>query len=122
MADVRYTIQVQADKAPFSQAFNANGRTTDMATAGMLSVTLALGTTTQVIGTSTMGALGMCFARSLSTTITHTVSFGRLSGTTLFEVVRLKGGDAALLRLAPGNYAAKASAEGQRLLVNILED
>ena len=122
MPDIRYMIQLQAEKGNFSQSFVVNNRTTDMATAGMLSVTLSLGTTTTEISTATMGSLGICFARSLGTSTAQTVSFGRISGTTLFDAVRLKGGDAAMLRLAPGNYAAKASAAGEKLLLNILED
>jgi hypothetical protein len=49
------------------------------------------------------------------------VSFGRLDGTTLHETVRLRPGDAALFRLAPGNYAAKAAVSG-RLMLQVLED
>ena len=122
MADVRYTIQVQADKSPFRQQFAASGVTADMATSGMLSVTLALGTATSAVSTANITKLGLCFARSLATSTAHEVSFGRVSGTTLFEVLRLKGGEAALLRLAPGDYAAKGSTANLRLLLNVLED
>lgn len=122
MPDIRYTIQLQANKESFSQQFAANGRTTDMTTAGFLAVTLSLGTATSAISTSNITTLGMCFARSLGTSQSNTVSLGRVSGTSLFDVVRLKGGDCALLRLAPGNYAARASVAGEKLLLNILED
>jgi hypothetical protein len=37
-------------------------------------------------------------------------------------VVKLRPGEPAMLRLAPGNYAAQAAGEGYRLLVAILED
>ena len=77
---------------------------------------------TQAITTASASSLGLCFARSLATSGTHTVSFGRVSGTTIFETVRLKAGDATILRLAPGNYAAKADAPGSRLLLQILEE
>jgi hypothetical protein len=40
----------------------------------------------------------------------------------IFETVRLKAGDATILRLAPGNYAAKADAPNSRLLLQILEE
>lgn len=122
MADVNYTINAQVQKGALSQSFAASGVTADIATAGMLAVTLNLGTSTTQITTTSLGALGLCFARSLATTETHTVSFGRLDGTNLFETVRLKAGEAAILRLASGNYAARAAVTGSRLLINVLED
>ena len=122
MADVNYTINAQVQKGALSQSFAASGVTADIATAGMLAVTLNLGTSTTQITTTSLGALGLCFARSLATTETHTVSFGRLDGTNLFETVRLKAGEAAILRLASGDYAARAAVAGSRLLINVLED
>lgn len=122
MADVNYTINAQVQKGALSQSFAASGVTADIATAGMLAVTLNLGTSTTQITTTSLGALGLCFARSLATETTHTVSFGRLDGTNLFETVRLKAGEAAILRLASGNYAARAAVAGSRLLINVLED
>lgn len=122
MADVNYTINAQVQKGSLSQSFAASGVTADIATAGMLAVTLNLGTSTTQITTTSLGALGLCFARSLATETTHTVSFGRLDGTSLYETVRLKAGEAAILRLSPGNYAARAAVTGSRLLINVLED
>jgi hypothetical protein len=40
----------------------------------------------------------------------------------MFEVVQLKPGEAAWLRLAPGNYAARAAAATTPLMLQILED
>ena len=60
-------------------------------------------------------------ARSLATTSTHTVSFGRYSGGTLYETVTLRGGEAAILRLASGDYAAKAAVADTRMLLHIVE-
>jgi hypothetical protein len=122
MADITYSINVNVGAGGFVQNLFATGVTSDFATAGLIAVTLNLGTATQAVSTASASSLGLCFARSLNTTTTHTVSFGRLSGTTLFETVRLNGGDAALLRLAPGNYAAKSVAAGGRLVLQILED
>ena len=85
-------------------------------------MTLRLGTAVTQISTATLGSVGLCFARSLATTTTHTVSFGRFDGTSLHDTCRLRAGEAALLRLAPGDYAAKASVEGSRLLLTIVED
>lgn len=122
MPDVAYSLNLNVSAGALSQNVNASNITSNLSTTGMLAVTLNLGTATQAISTATLSGLGICYARSLTTTDTHTVSFGRLSGTTLFDAVRLRAGDAALLRLAPGNYAAKAAVEGSRLLVQILEE
>lgn len=122
MADITYSINVNVAAANLSQNFIATGVTSNFATAGLLAMTLNLGTATQAVNTASASSLGLCVARSLNTTITHTVSFGRLDGTTLHETVRLKGGDAAILRLAPGNYGARSVASGGRLVLQILED
>jgi hypothetical protein len=122
MPDVNYSINGQITKGALSQSFAASGVTADMATAGVLSVTLNLGTATTQVSTATLGSLGVCFARSLATTTTHTVSFGRLDGTALYETVRLKAGEAAVLRLAAGDYAAKAAVANTRLVLTVYED
>lgn len=122
MPDVNYTIQAQVQKGSLSQQLFATGVTADIATAGMIAVTLNLNTNTTQISTALLGAVGICFARSLATITTHTVSFGRLDGTTLHETVRLKGGEAAMLRLAAGQYGARAAVAGSRLLIHVLED
>jgi hypothetical protein len=123
MSDINYTITGQVQKGALSQSFAASGITADIATAGVLSVTLALDTNSTQISTATLGSVGLCFARSLATTTTHEVSIGRLDGTTLHETVRLKAGEAAVLRLAPGDYAAKAAVAGTtRVVLTIYED
>lgn len=122
MPDVNYSINGSVSKGSLAQNFAASGVTADMATAGMLAVTLNLGTSVTQITTSTLGAVGLCFARSLATTTTHTVSFGRLVGGTLHDSVRLKAGEAAILRLAAGDYGAKAAVEGSRLVLTVYED
>ena len=73
------------------------------------------------ISTTSLGALGLCFARSLTTVATHVVSIGRYDGTTLHSAVQLRGGEAAVLRLAPGNYAANAAVAGTRAIITITE-
>lgn len=122
MPDLNYSITGQVQKGTLSQSFAATGVTADIATAGVLSVTLALGTNATTISTASMGSLGLCFARSLATETTHTVSFGRYSGGTLYETARLKAGEAAVLRLAPGDYAAKAAVANSRIVLTIFED
>lgn len=122
MPDLQYNINASIRKGAFVEQFVASNVTADIATAGMLSVTLVLGTSVTQISTASASSLGLCFARSLATTTTHTVSFGRFDGTSLHESVRLKAGEAALLRLAPGDYAAKAAVAGSRLLLTVVED
>lgn len=122
MADVTYNISGTVQKGALREQFNASAITADIATAGVSAVTLSLGTSTSAVSTATLGAVGLAFIRSLATTTTHTVSFGRLDGTNLFETVRLKAGEAALLRLAPGDYAAKAAVASTRAVITIYED
>jgi hypothetical protein len=122
MADISYSVNLNVNAGALNQNLNASNITSDFATTGFLAVTLNVGTSTQAITTAAASSLGLCFARSLATAGTHSVSFGRVSGTTLFDTVRLKAGDAAVLRLAPGNYAAKADAPDSRLLLQILEE
>ena len=121
MADISYNIQAQVSKGAFSQSFAASGVTADIATAGIMSVTLNLGTAVTQVSTATLGQVGLCMARSLATTGTHTISFGRYVGGTLHETVQLRAGEAAVLRLAPGDYAAKAAVGSTRLLLHIVE-
>jgi hypothetical protein len=122
MADINYTITGQVQKGALSQSFAASGITADIATAGVLSVTLNLGTAVTQISTATLGSVGLAFARSLATETTHTVSFGRFSGGSLYETVRLKAGEAAVLRLASGDYAASSAVAGTRLVLTVYED
>lgn len=121
---VSYSVNLSVDEPSLRQNINASNITGTLQTAGFLAVTLSVGTATQAVSTSAASSLGLCFARSLvtETTGTHTISFGRLSGTTIFSVVRLRPRDAALLRLEPGNYAAQSNAPGGRLLLQILEE
>lgn len=122
MADINFSINAQVSKGSFVQAINLSGITANMATAGVASVTLELDTSTTAINTATLGAVGYCFARSLATETTHTVSFGRLVGTNLYDSVSLKAGEAAWLRLSAGDYAAKSAVNGSRILLTIYED
>jgi hypothetical protein len=123
MADVTYNISGTVQKGALREQFNASAITADMATAGVSAVTLGLGTSTTAVSTANLGAVGLAFIRNLATETTHTVSFGRLDGTNLYETVRLKAGEAALLRLAPGDYAAKAAGAGTtRAVITIYED
>jgi len=123
MSDITYNISGSVNKGGLRDSFNASAITASIATAGVLSVTLVLNTSVTQITTTTIGALGLAFIRNLATNATHTVSIGRLDGATLYDTVRLRGGESAVLRLAPGNYAARAAVAGPtRAVVTIYED
>lgn len=122
MPDISYSISGQVTKGALSQQFAASGVTANIATAGLMSVTLNLNTNVTSVSTANLGAVGLAFVRSLATSTTHTVSFGRLVSGTLHETVRLKAGEAAVLRLAAGDYAAKAAVADSRMVLTIYED
>jgi phosphate/sulfate permease len=121
MPDISYSIQAQVQKGALSQAFSVAGVTADMTATGLIATTLSLGTSTTQISTAALTSVGMCFARSLATESTHVVTIGRLDGATLYGCVSLRGGEAAVFRMAPGNYAANAAVAGSRLVVTITE-
>jgi len=123
MPDINYSVSVNASKGPLSQMFAASGVTADMAATGLYAVSLTLGTAVTTVSTASLSSVGVCVARALSTSTvsTQTVSFGRYAGGTLYESMTLRPGEAAVLRLAAGSYAAKASVEGLPLLLQILE-
>ena len=125
MSDINYSFNVALSKAPLVQNFAVSGVTADMAAIGLFSVTPTLGTAVTQISTATLASVGLCLARNLSTSTSTstTVSFGRYipAATALYETVTLRPGEAALLRLSAGSYAAKAAAEGTPLLLQILE-
>jgi hypothetical protein len=124
MPDVVYSVNAQVSKGSLSQMLVASGVTADMSASGVSTVTLAPGTNaagTVAISTATLTSVGLFFARNLSTVSTATVSFGQLSGGALVPTVSLRGGEAAIGRLAAGSYAAQANLTGTRLVVTILE-
>jgi hypothetical protein len=119
------TVNVSAvlAKSGLSETF-AHAQTAAVSFAGYKVQSPTLGTAVSQISTATIGTLGYAFLRSLVTTTqsTCTITFGSLDGTSLREVVRLRPGEPAMFRLAPGTYAAKAADEGYRMLVAIIED
>ena len=124
MADVTYTITANVKKGPLSQAFAASGVTADCSASGVSTLTIAPGTNaagTTAISTATLSSVGLFFARNLSTVSTATVSFGQLAAGTLVPTVTLRGGEAAMGRLAAGDYAAQANLTGTRLVISIVE-
>jgi len=83
-----------------------------------------IGTSVFSIATTEISTLGYSFLRSLVTTTqaTCTITFGRMNGTAFFGQAVLRPGELAVLRLAPGNYAAQAAGEGYRLLLATVEE
>ena len=124
MPDLTWNINAQVAKGSLNQAFVASGITADMSASGITTQTLTPGTNaagTVAIATATMSSVGLFFARNLSTVATAAVSFGQLSAGALVPCVSLKGGEAAVGRLAAGNYAAQSNLTGTQLVVSIVE-
>lgn len=116
-------VNAALSKDGLSETF-AHSKTASVSVAGYNVQSPTLGTAVSQISTATVSALGFAFLRSLvsTTQATCTITFGRLDGTTLHEVVKLKPGEPAMFRLAPGSYGAKAAAENYRLLFAVVED
>jgi hypothetical protein len=124
MPDLTWNINAQVAKGSLNQAFVASGITADMSASGITTQTLTPGTNaagTVAITTATMSSVGLFFARNLSTVATAAVSFGQLSAGALVPCVSLRGGEAAVGRLAAGNYAALSNLTGTQLVVSIVE-
>lgn len=124
MADIVYNVNATIAKGALSQLFSAAGVTASMSATGINTQTLTPGTnaaTTAAISTATMSSVGLFFARNLSTVSTATVSFGQLSVGALVPTVSLRGGEAAVGRLAAGDYAAQTNLLGTKLLISIVE-
>ena len=124
MPDLTWNINAQVAKGSLNQAFVASGITADMSASGITTQTLTPGTnaaSTTAITTATMASVGLFFARNLSTVATAAVSFGQLHLGALVPCVSLNGGEAAVGRLAAGNYAAQSNLTGTQLVVSIVE-
>ena len=121
MAEITFSVAIQVSKDFLDESYQASGVTASMSTTGLMSTTLNLGTSTTAVTTTGLSSVGLCFAKSLATETTHTVSFGRLVGTNLYSSCTLRAGEAALLRLTAGDYAAQAAVANSKLLLTILE-
>lgn len=124
MPDITYNINAQVARGNLNQSFVASGVTSDMSASGVATLTLTPGTNaagTVAISTATLSSVGLFFARNLSTVATAAVSFGQLSAGSLVPCVSLKGGEAAVGRLAAGNYAAQSNLTGTQLVISIVE-
>ena len=124
MPDLTWNINAQLSRGNLGQAFVASGVTADCNASGVNTMTLTPGTNaagTVAITTASMSSVGLFFARNLSTVTTAAVSFGQLSAGALVPCVSLKGGEAAVGRLAAGNYAAQSNLTGTQLVISIVE-
>jgi hypothetical protein len=124
MPDLTWNINAQVARGNLNQALVASGVTADMSASGINTLTLTPGTNaagTVAITTATMSSVGLFFARNLSTVTTAAISFGQLSAGALVPCVSLKGGEAAVGRLASGNYAAQSNLTGTQLVISIVE-
>lgn len=124
MADITYVVNAQVNKGALTQSLVASGVTADCDATGIVTQTLSPGTNaagTVSISTATLSSVGLFFARNLSTVSTATVSFGQLSAGALVPTVSLRGGEAAIGRLAAGSYAAQANLTGTRLVISVVE-
>lgn len=123
MADVTVSLGLSFTKGVISDTFNGLATGT-MNVSGYKVQAPTIGTAVSSISTATIDTLGYAFLQSLVTTTqtTCTITFGTLDGTNFHGAVRLRPSEPAVLRLAPGDYAAQAADEGYRLLVAVLED
>jgi len=124
MADLTWSVNAQVARGNLYQAFVASGVTADCSASGITTLTLSPGTNaagTSAISTATLSSVGLFFARNLSTIATAAVSFGQLSAGALVPCVSLRGGEAAVGRLASGTYAAQSNLTGKQLIKSIVE-
>lgn len=121
MADLTLSFQVSASKDSFSQTFVGSGVTASMAVAGMMAVPASLGTSPVTLVTTSLSSLGVAVLSNLGTDSTQVVTFGRWDGTNLWGTAALRGGEKAVFRMEPGNYAWKSNVAGTRALLQILE-
>ena len=124
MPDLTWSINAQVARGNLNQAFVASGVTADSSASGITTLTLTPGTNaagTAAISTATLSSVGLFFARNLSTVVTAAVAFGQLSAGALVPCVSLKGGEAAVGRLAAGTYAAQSNLTGTQLVISIVE-
>lgn len=123
MSEITISTALSFDKDDVSEAFD-HSQTATMSIAGYKVQSPTIGTAVTSISTAAVGTLGYAFLRSLVTTTqtTCTLTFGRMSGATFVGQTVLRPNEQAVMRLAPGEYAAQAAGEGYRLLIATLED
>ena len=123
MSDLNITVSLTFDKNDVSESF-AHSQTATMSIAGYKVQSPTIGTAVTSISTAAVNTLGYTFLRSLvsTTQATCTLTFGRMSGTAFVSQTVLRPSEQAVMRLAPGEYAAQAAGEGYRLLIATLED
>jgi hypothetical protein len=106
-----------------SESFAAT-QTASLSLSGYKVQVPTLDTASTQISTATLNSLGYAYLRSLVTTTqaTCTITVGRLDGTAMVDMVQLRPREVATLRLAPGDYAARAADSGYRLQFAVFEE
>lgn len=121
MADINYSVQVRVDKDFLSNSLSVSNVTATMAAAGMKSDTYVLSGAATNLSTANLSAVGLAFARNLSTATSATCQIGVVYSGSFVPFATLRAGEPAVLRLATGvDYQAKGST-GSRLRVDIIE-
>jgi len=122
MSDLRFFVEYSISKDGFVDAVSKE-HTATMSFAGVQASSPDVGTSSTQIATASLNSVGFAFAQSIvtSTVTTATITIGRLDGTTLHGFCKLKPNEGALLRLADGDYAAEADADGAKLFISIAE-
>jgi flagellar capping protein FliD len=120
---ISVSVSATYNSASLTEQFSAT-RTSSVGNDGYKVQVLSVGTSSSQISTATIDTLGYCYVRSLVTTTeaTCTITLGRLASNVLQPMVRLRPGDPALFRLAPGDYAVEAADDGYRMFVAVFED
>lgn len=120
---VTASLSLSFSKSGVSELFQST-QTATMAVAGYRVQTPTIGTASSAVSTANLSAIGYAYLRSLvaTTQSTCTITFGRLVSGTLHPVVSLRPSESAVMRLAAGDYAVQAAAEGYRAQIVILEE
>ena len=123
MSDINVIVALSFEKGGLSESFD-HSQTATMSIAGYKAQLPTVGTAVASISTADISVLGYTFLRSLVTTTqtTCTITFGKMSGATFVGQTVLRPNEQAVMRLAPGTYAAQAAGEGYKLLVATFEE
>jgi hypothetical protein len=123
VSDLNVIVALSFQKSGVSESFD-HSQTATMSIAGYKVQMPTIGTSVASLSTSEVSTLGYTFLRSLVTTTqtTCTITFGKMNGTAFVGQTVLRPNEQAVMRLAPGTYAAQAAGEGYKLFVATLEE
>lgn len=120
--EINITTSLSFSHGELEDSFS-HSQTAVMSVAGYNVQSPVIGTAVASVSTANMSEVGYTYMRSLveTTQSTCTITFGRLVGTSFIGQVVMRPNEPAIMRLAPGQYAAQAAGEGYRLLIATLE-